>query len=269
MNEQLYPTPYASVNAALNDFEDRIRGIMGDHFRGMYLSGSLALGDFDLRGSDIDFVVVTEAALSEDLVESLREMHARFEAGGSPWAGKVEAVYIPQDDLRRYVPSPALYPQVEKDRTFFLDHLESGWIFQCYTLREYGVVVAGPEPRTLIDAVNPDDMRGAAAPIAELWLEQARNDPSWLDWLRPRQHQAFVVLTLCRLLYTLDTGSVASKPAAARWAETALGARWVGLIRGSLEGQHDSGDATQSDLDDTVALVQYTVNRFREWNNQG
>src|SRR5438045_788663 len=117
MGEPLHPTPYAGVNAALHDFEARIRAIVGDHFCGMYLSGSLALGDFDPRSSDIDFVVVTDTALPEDVVETLRDMHALFDAGRSAWAGKLEAVYIPQDALRRYTPTDARYPQVEKGRT--------------------------------------------------------------------------------------------------------------------------------------------------------
>src|SRR5437773_9895210 len=102
MGEPLHPTPYAGVNAALHDFEARIRAILGDQFRGMYLSGSLALGDFDPRTSDIDFLVVTGTALSEDVVGVLRDMHARFDAGGSEWAGRVEAVYIPRYALRHH-----------------------------------------------------------------------------------------------------------------------------------------------------------------------
>jgi hypothetical protein len=265
MVEPLQPTPYADVNTALHDLEARIRTILGDNFRGMYLSGSLALGDFDPHGSDIDFVVVTDQAISEDLFAALGEMHARFDAEGSPWAAKVEAVYAPRDALHYHAPTDERYPQIEKGKALFMDRLESGWIYHCYTLREFGMAVAGPDPRTLIDPVDPDDMRRAAAPIAEMWLEQAHSDPSWLAWVRQRSSQSFVVLTLCRLLYTLDTGSVTSKPAAARWAEEALGTRWVGLITRSLAGKHDGADTPDSDVSDTVALIEYTVDRFRQY----
>jgi hypothetical protein len=261
----LEPTPYPDVNAVLREFEAGIRAILGEHFRAMYLSGSLAQGEFDAQSSDIDFVVVTDAALDEGLLAGLKEMHARFDTSGSPWAGKIEAVYVPQEALRHYPPPEADYPQVEKDRPFFLDRLEPGWIYQCYILREHGIALAGPEARTLIDPVDPDEMRRAAAPIAETWLAQARNDPSWLEWLRLRGAQAFVVLTLCRLLYTLDTGAVASKPGAARWASETLGPRWADLIAGALAGQHAGGEATDSEMAETIALVQYTVERFREW----
>lgn len=162
MPDPSHPTPYPDLNAVLREFAAQIQAILGDHFRGMYLSGSLALGDFDPNTSDIDFIVVTDAALADDLLAALREMHARFAAGDSPWAGKIEAVYIPQEALRHYPPPPAQYPQVEKDRPFFLDQLEGGWIYHCYILREHGVVIAGPAPRTLIDPVDPDAMRRAA-----------------------------------------------------------------------------------------------------------
>ena len=266
MREPHYPTPHADVNGVLRDLLAQVQTILGTHFVGMYLSGSLALGDFDPRSSDIDVVVVTDTALSDDLFVAIRDMHARFDESRSPWAAKVEAVYIPLDALRHSAPTSARYPQVEKGRTLFMDHLESGWIFQCYTLREHGVVMAGPDPRTLIDPVAPSDMRRAVAAIPALWLEQAQHDPAWLAWLQQRGHQAFVVLTLCRLLYTLDSGAVASKPAAAQWAQKALGRRWADLIERSRARQQESGDTPESDVNDTVALIQYTVERFRQWN---
>ena len=103
----VHPTPYADVNAVLHDFLARIRLILGERFRGMYLDGSLALGDFAPHSSDIDFVVTTDAQLSDDLFMALRDMHARFDASGSPWATEIEAVYIPRDALRRDNPAPA------------------------------------------------------------------------------------------------------------------------------------------------------------------
>ncbi len=264
MPEPLYPTPYAGVNAVLRDFLASAQAILGDHFVGMYLYGSLALGAFDPHGSDIDFVVVTDAELSDELFVALQGLHARFDAGGSPWVAKIEAAYIPRGTLRPDVPTTARYPQIEKGGTLVMDHLESGWIVQCYTLREYGVVVAGPNPRTLIDPIDPQNMRRAAAVHADVWVEQARHDPAWLAWVRHRENQAFVVLTLCRMLYTLDSGAVASKPMAARWARKALDKRWARLIQRSLAGQHDSGETPDSDVHDTIALVEHTVARSQQ-----
>ncbi len=265
MHERLHPTPYADVNAALHDLLRRIQAILGKHLRGMYLSGSLALGEFDPRSSDLDVVVVTDDVLSHDLFVALQQMHVRFDTSGLPWAAKVDAVYIPQAALRHPAPTLEHYPQIEWPSALFLGPLESGWMFQCALLRERGIVIAGPDPRALIDPIDPDEMRRAVGPIALKWLEQARHDPSWLVGLRQRREQAFVVLTLCRLLYTLDCGAVTSKPAAARWAQTALGPRWSGLIERSLAGKVEGGETPVGDVKDTLALVQQTVDQFRQW----
>jgi hypothetical protein len=46
-----------------------------------------------------------------------------------------------------------------------------------------------------------------------------------------RWAQPFVVLSYCRMLHTLHTGRVGSKPAGARWAQRALASRWTSLIQ--------------------------------------
>jgi hypothetical protein len=265
------PTPYASVNEALTVILAQVQGVLGARFVGMYLSGSLALGDFDPNSSDIDLLVVTDDVLADAAVAALETLHARFDASGSPWAGKVEMVYVARHALRQPSSDNAQYPQVEKGRGFFLDRLEDGWLSQCYIVREYGVTLAGPYPQTLIAAVDPDAMRRMVAQIPEMWLDAAHNDPTWLAWLRTHQNQAFVTLTLCRLLYTLEMGGVASKPAAARWAQARLGEPWAALIQRALAAQHDSGVTPQQDAAETVAqtvaFVEYTVERYRRWQH--
>jgi hypothetical protein len=259
------PTPYPSVNAALHELLTQAQMILGYHFVGVYLSGSLAVGDFDPRTSDIDLILVTDAPLSEDCFAALQEMHARFAAGGSPWAAKLEAVYIPAPALRHGAPTDAKYPVLEKGRALAMDPLEDAWSVQCYTVREHGVAVAGPAPHTLFDPVDPADMNREGSAIAGTWLEQARADPSWLAGVRQRKNQAFVVLTLCRLLYTLETGAVASKPGAARWAQQALDPRWAGLIERALAGQRDETEIPESEVEETLALIWYTVDQFWRW----
>ncbi len=259
------PTPHADVNEALRELLVQAQTILGSRFVGMYLSGSLAVGDFNPHGSDIDLVIVTDAVLPDDLFAALQEMHARFAAGGSPWAAKLEAVYIPEQALRRGAPVDAKHPVLEKGRNLVMDHLEDAWSVQRYTLREHGLALAGPEPHTLLEPVDPNDMRREGSAIAGNWLEQARADPEWLVWLRQRDAQAFVVLTLCRLLYTLKTGSVASKPGAAGWARQALGPRWAGLIERALAGQREDTEIPESEVEETVALIRHTEERFREW----
>jgi hypothetical protein len=47
------PTPYADVNAEVHDLLPSLHAILGQQLTGMYLVGSLALGDFDPQDSDL------------------------------------------------------------------------------------------------------------------------------------------------------------------------------------------------------------------------
>src|SRR2546427_11235358 len=49
-------------------------------------------------------------------------------------------------------------------------HQECGyWIIHRHMLREHGVVLAGPAPRTLIDPVQPSELREAVLGILREW----------------------------------------------------------------------------------------------------
>lgn len=260
------PTPYADVNAVLAELLSNIQVVLGRNFRGMYLHGSLALGDFAPDRSDIDVVVVTETEVTQEQFEALRSMHARFNASSSPWATEVEAAYIPRDALRRYDPANASHPHIVRgDETLVIEHFHTDWIVQRAILREHGVIVAGPAPHTLIDPVDPQSLRRAVADIATSWLEPeflAAGEPVAL---RQRGYQPYMVLTLCRMLYTLEFGTVVSKPAAARWAQQALDQCWDDLIEPALAWRKDHQHMPRDDeVDRTLALIEHTVERCRE-----
>lgn len=260
---QRWPTPYPNVNVAVSGFLLGARDILGDHFRAMYLSGSLALGDFDAERSDIDFVVVTDSDLPDDLLLALRAMHDRFNASASPWATEVEAAYIPQNALRRYDPARARHPHIERGAGEILDmdQLGSDWIIQRFILREYGVVIAGTNPRTLIAPVSSRDLHQSVVTLMNNWWGPMREDPAPLH-RHTIGYQSYAVLTMCRILYTLDTGTVVSKPVAARWARGIADRRWDTLIERALAWRKD-GQTVPSDDDvhETLALIQYTHER--------
>jgi predicted nucleotidyltransferase len=90
------PTPYQDVNAALNLVLSNMRTILGDQLIGLYLGGSLALGDFSPHRSDIDFVAVTVDELPSETIVALEEMHTRLWTTGTKWVMKLDGSYVPQ-----------------------------------------------------------------------------------------------------------------------------------------------------------------------------
>lgn len=248
-----HPTLYPDVNAILSALLSGAQTILGERFIGLYLCGSLATGDFNPRASDIDFVVVIADGLPDEMVSALKAMHTRLAASGLKGAARLEGDYIPQLALRRYDPRRASYPHLGVDGHFDVEQHGSDSVVQLHTLREQGVVVAGPSLQTLIDPVQPNDLRQAVLELLrEWWLPQLHNPVR----LRSSEYQAYAVLTMCRALYTLQHGIVASKPVAARWTQEALDARWAGLIEQALAWRPD---AQSDNLIETLDFIRHTL----------
>ena len=131
-----HPTPFPDVNEIVRDLRARITAILGDHVIGMYLDGSLALGDFD-DASDIDFIVLTDHEIRDTEFEALHEMHAQITAGPSRWADQLEGSYVSAPAWRRFDPANALHPNIERGPAEKLKMLEHSavWPRQLERLR--------------------------------------------------------------------------------------------------------------------------------------
>src|ERR671913_2572236 len=164
------PTLHPEVNEILHILYTNVSEILQDHFVGMYLFGSLANGDFD-RHSDIDVLFVTKDEIKDKVFSSLQAMHTQLASLDSPWSIQLEVSYIPQKALRRFDPADKLHPHLDRGHgeiLYWMAH-ESNWIIQRHSLRERGIILAGPAPRSLIDPVSASDLRQAVVNILPLW----------------------------------------------------------------------------------------------------
>jgi hypothetical protein len=250
-----YLSLYPKINALLNELWAGVQVILGDQWVGMYLSGSLAAGEFDPLRSDIDFVIVTAGDLPPHLVQSIAALHTRLLSRYPVWGKKLEGPYIPLSSLRRYDRAAVDFPSARTGGSFGIDQQGSDGIIQRHILREHGVVIAGPAPQDLIDPVPPADLcRASAVILKEWWLPQLQDQHRLLE----RAYQAYAVLTMCRILYTLAFGEVAPKPRAARWAQQTLEPRWAALIERALTWQPNDG---VNDLEETIDFIRFTLQR--------
>jgi aminoglycoside adenylyltransferase-like protein len=232
--------------------------ILGSQFVGMYLDGSLTSDGFD-EDSDIDFVVATVDDISADLFSELQVMHDRIATIDSPYAVQLEGSYISLAGLRSYDPEHALYPNIERgtgERLKLVQHAD-WWSIHRYILRERGITIVGPAPQTLIDPVSPDDLRRAMLSTLGGWATQILDNPNLIN---RSGYQSYVVLSLCRILYTLQCGDVVSKPFAARWAQETLGDPWISLIDRAWTGRHHPQlPAEAGDINETLDFIRFTL----------
>lgn len=251
-------TPFPEVNQLVELLAERIAGVLGDQRVGLYLDGSLARGGFD-AASDIDFVAVTKAGVSEALFAALQAMHAEIGQLNLRLAQEIEGFYVAQEALRRYDPRHERFANIERGRGERLKWVEQGhsWIIHRYILREYGVVLSGPSPAELIDPISPDDLRRAMGAALTEWGGHIRRDP---DTVAQAGYQPYAVLTLCRMLYTLETGDIVAKSAAAEWGRQTLERRWKPLIEAALADRLAGGRTpTRRAAEETLAFLEYAA----------
>ncbi len=230
-----YPAEVASLIEALLD---GVREAVGENFVGFYLCGSLALGGFDPETSDVDVLVVTGRPVADAEFATLKALHERLPAVGNDFSLDYDVYYIDGGTLRRFAEGQR-HVKVGHGEPFGWRQNRPNWVLERWTVRERGVTVAGPDPKTLIDPVSPDDLRSAAG--AELRARLRH----WTDGSWPREElahpgaQAFEVETVCRALFTVEIGEVSSKGTAVEWALTSLPGRWGDLIEWSQAHPRD------------------------------
>jgi predicted nucleotidyltransferase len=249
------------LNRVLDLFVDGARFSLGDNLLAVYLHGSFALGVGD-EHSDVDFLAVTRTELSDEERSSLQELHGRLFDEGSEWARHLEGSYAPAAWFRRVKPERRPFVYLDNGaRELVLDsHCDSAVVR--WLVRERGIPLHGPDPRELVDPVSPDDLRREA-------LVAVRDYAGWApeaDAVGPmsRWKQPYLVLTFCRILATIATGEVLSKPAAAAWAIESLDPRWRRLIEQAVDDRPDPWARVHQRADDelvheTLAFAEYAV----------
>lgn len=248
--------PVGGTAAFIATFLERVRDRLGAEFIGLYAYGSLAGGDFDPASSDLDLLVAIRNDLTNERLETLRELHSAISRGPDPWANRMEAWYIPTAVLRRH--DPALRNRsacISTVNLFGEMEPDEAWILNRWTVREKSAAFAGPDPKTLIDPIEPDSIKAAVRNMLRYEWSRSLSEH---EWMRPRKYQAFTVLTMCRALIALEHGELISKPAAADWALRTLDPAWHPLIRQALERR---ADPAPDDVMPALDFVKFAIAR--------
>jgi hypothetical protein len=254
------PTVFPELNELLGELVARVESILGDAFVGAYLTGSFALGAADVH-SDCDFLVVTEDRVTAEHERALRQLHDEIPTRSGHWPHDLEGSYAPRADL-------ATLAALDK-QWLYIDRgwREMQWSTHCntedvrWTLRERGITLAGPDPRELVAEVSADALRGRMPPLIENFLPDLFSWTSFdVAWA-----QRYAVTSLCRMLYTLDAGEVASKQVALEWAKHALIPAWHDLIQQVLDDRvlgWDPNDRPRTGtVEATIAFAEYAKER--------
>jgi hypothetical protein len=225
-------TAYPELNAVLGELVEGAQSTLGCNFCGAYLHGSFATGDADAF-SDVDFVIVVHDELGEVQEHGVQSLHRRLYALESVWAQHLEGSYVPRRHLQGMDWSGEPFLFLDNGANELVRDTHCNTAVVRWLLREHGVILAGPDPKDLVGPVSAADLRREALARTRDYAGWA-SEPPMSRWKQP-----YLVLTLCRVLFTLATGRVAAKREAGEWAIGVLDDEWASLVRQALADRPD------------------------------
>jgi predicted nucleotidyltransferase len=259
--------PYRELRGVLEAFVDQTSAALGDTLVGIYLVGSVASGDFDLD-SDVDFLVVTNTDLTEADMKPLQDIQTTIHDLDCYPARHLEGSYISISDLNNasVVGQKKLYYFDNSSTTYEESIHDNQWHVR-WILRERGITLVGPKPATILRSIPHHELSNeikATMLQVKGFFEDEINRP--LGFFNSRFGQSFTVLTYCRMLHTLHTGTVQSKKAGMKWAKGFVDPNWVKLIdqawkeREGVRFGVKIGQRTESSLlYETLEFMKYAV----------
>jgi hypothetical protein len=215
---------------------DRLPGLV----TGFYLTGSIALGGFNARFSDIDFTAVLSRRLAEADVEPLRYIHNTIAAEYPRWP--LSGSYLQPEQLgcrpAECEPHPYYHDGVFHRRGYFELNPVTWW-----TLKNCAIALTGCPAQELPFSVDWEALVS--------WMMDNLNT-YWVGWTR-RPARLFMLLSdwgiqwavlgVLRQFYTFREDSIVTKEEAGRYALAVLPDRWRRLIGEALairEGERRS-----------------------------
>jgi predicted nucleotidyltransferase len=262
--------PYPELREVLHRFVEKVSAQLGENLVGIYLVGSLASGDFD-ADSDVDFLVVTHAELTEEDMQPLQEIQTQIHEIDCYPARHLEGSYISMADLNdaSTVGQKALFYFDNGSTAYERSTHDNQWHVR-WILRERGITLLGLKPETLLGPIPLDEMFKeikAAMRVVIKYFGEDVNAPR--TFWNSRFGQPFAVLTYCRMLHSLHTGTVQSKKAGAAWAREFVDAKWVKVIDDAWierEGvrfmEKIFQRADQTTLDETLEFMKYALSKI-------
>lgn len=210
------------------------QSIIESELVGVYLHGSLAMGAFNPRHSDVDLLVVTREPLS---VSNQYLIAAELVFIISPHPSPIEVTYLNKDQLANWqYPTPFDFHFSEAWRTQYAEDLKNGdwkdWgqnekedpdlAAHIAVLNHYGEVLFGEDIRSVFPEVPEEDFHDS---IVRDYRDIRQN---------LHRNPVYSVLNMCRILQSLEDHTIGSEVAGGEWGLMNLPVDHQGIINEAL-----------------------------------
>jgi predicted nucleotidyltransferase len=248
-------TLYPEINEILISFVEEITGILSENICGIYLTGSLSYGDFNENSSDIDIAVLLKNPTSPKELRRIKDFHIQLDKNFEKWAKRLECNYIPSVMLANILPPTVPRPWYCGFESFLYEKAPFGneWIINNYLLYKYAIPLFGPDFKELTGPIKIEEVQKAC--IRDLFVEWKPkiNDFAYLN---NSHYQSYLVLNVCRILYTVLHKATGSKKTSAEWVKQELDPQWKDLIEKVERWQYGK---EMDEKEKTIKFIRFAV----------
>jgi hypothetical protein len=205
-----------------------------------YLIGSIALGEFNERFSDIDFVTVLNRRATSAEIEKVCDIHRAIERSHPRW--EMSGSYILPQDLGKLDHEVKPHPHYH-DRVLHLNNCSDLNSVTWWELKNYGITIIGETARDLPFTVDWDLLIARMKQnLNSYWAGWAKR-PGRVLMLYSDWGIQWAITGVLRQFYTFRENSITTKVRAAYSALGCLPTRWHKLIQEAIDirkGKKDS-----------------------------
>ncbi|MCA0454777.1 MAG: DUF4111 domain-containing protein [Chloroflexi bacterium] len=216
-----------TVQALVRELLTGMQRILGGKLVGVYVFGSLVMGDFDETVSDIDLLAALESDLNPTDFAALDQLHNEWAAAHPEWAGRLEIAYLSRHGLQTFRNESTPMGIISPGEPFHMIEAGHDWLINWYVVRNNGLTIYGAPVEDVIAPISMDEFIDNVKIYVDGWRQR-------FDEFDRRPSQAYAILTMCRALYTVTHGQQISKVKAAAWAAEQY-PQWAELINNAVQ----------------------------------
>ena len=227
----------AVIKPLLYEYEWKLKENFKDKIFGIYLYNSIAINAFDENKSDIDIVIIIKEDFTKDEVVELKNIHRELNKNFS-YSKKMEGMYIKLKDISKTNDLLEPYIYFENGRLHKPGYYDINYV-TWWTLKHNGIGINSPRVNDLNIKVDWEDILNTMNYNLNFYWKSKSNKKSIfiLDyWIE------FSVLTLCRIVNTLEYKEINSKLASANMALTSMNKEFNKIILEAIRIREGKGE---------------------------
>lgn len=238
------------------NLQNEITQILNDDVVGFYLHGSLAMGGFNPKNSDVDILVVTTKLIKIDVKRRLAELFLKCSKPPFP----IEISFMNEDQLKNWhhpCPFDFHYSEFWRER-YENDLLEGTYNFlngkisvdadlaAHFTITRYrGICVKGKPIDEVFPLVPRSDYMSSILRDYQECLENIEVDP------------IYCTLNLIRVFWYLKEGVISSKQEAGEWGLLTLPKEMTNTVKKVIECYANEKNTSHFEKNELLILKDY------------